>query len=86
MTRFEELVAARTAAEEALEQAGQELLDELVAAKDAYRADPTEANRERKAAAVAAVQEYRAVTREGRDRHGVGGDAFVMPEQRDGGE
>ncbi len=52
-------------------------LAELVAAKDAYRDDPSEGNRNRKANAVTAVQDIRAEERDGRDTHGLAGDAYV---------
>ena len=80
MSELEDLLAAKQAADEALVQAEGELLAELVEAKDAAREDPSEENRERKRVAVAAIQQYRAVTREGRDSHAVGGDAFLTPE------
>jgi hypothetical protein len=70
VTNWEDLAAAKMAAEEALADAEKELLAELAAAKAAFRKSKSEANERRHAEAVQAVAAYRAVVRA--DRAGVG--------------
>jgi len=83
---FHDLLAAKAAADVALVEAEQAILTELLAAKDAYRDDPSDDNRERRRLAVENVRALRAVQRADRptDRHTVGGDAFLSPEQNEG--
>lgn len=75
MSKFDDLMAAKRAADEALAGAHDDLASELIAAKDAHRENPTDETRVAKGEAVAAMQAFRAVTREGRAGVGVGGDA-----------
>lgn len=79
-----QLLAAKEAADAALRDAEQALLDELAAAKADYRENPDDPDlRADFKAAVADVQALRAVQRQGREGVGVGGDAFLAPPQQD---
>lgn len=78
MSDFEGLLAAKAAADAALADAESALLGELATAKAAHREAPTPDTKARKDSAVGEVQAYRAVTRQGRDSHAVGGDAYVV--------
>jgi DNA-binding FadR family transcriptional regulator len=83
MSQFNDLLAAKRAADEALADFEATLIAELVQAKDAHRKSPTDTTRQAKAAAVANIQAHRALLRATRTDL-VGGDAFVSPEQNEG--
>lgn len=70
MSTWEDLVAAKQAADEALRGAEESLLEELAAAKAAFRKSKTAANAQRHTEAAEAVRMYRSVMRQ--DRQGVG--------------
>lgn len=74
------LIAAKGAADAALRDAENALLDELALAKADYRENPDDPElRNVHRQAVADVQALRAVQREGREGVGVAGDAFLAP-------
>lgn len=81
------LLKAVADAKAALAQAEAEALEELIAAKEAHREHGTEESKERKAVAVARIQAIRTAVRADRGQHaglhGVGGDAYLSPEQND---